>query len=517
MSTPEDGSCADGQGGRPGRAVPAWGVQLLEQLRPGARDVSRLAGWLGEVLGGAVALTDGEGRWISGEPVRLGGELVADIASGRIAAAAVEQDGRYVRLVAVGDRRPYPVLAVERAQPFDAQAAAVLTCTGGVLDLVLRESALAQEHQRLEQAAFGLRLAVLQLLMVGETASASRAAAGLCPGLLDTDACRVYVLEGRPEGRDGLARDCEAAVPGRLLVVRCPADDQHLIIVAPQRADTDDVRTALRQLAARRPGVFLGGSTRHPLAHTAAAYAEALSALAVAHFQPARAAMYATRTHPAQLMDPAAADRWAAALLHPLDMLPHHTQGELLATVRLGLQFTAVNAAKILGVSRNTVRARMDRAAELLDLDLSDLSTRAALHLALHARADAAAPPAGPGPLPGTGEPPGLERMLAGAEVRLWAEDLLRRLTDDDRDLRGTLRAWITCGASTEQAAHRLGLHVQTVRQHIRSAEPLLQRCLLSAGSELYEVVLAHMAMGETPIPAPGRPQPSHHPATVHV
>ena len=44
-------------------------------------------------------------------------------------------------------------------------------------------------------------------------------------------------------------------------------------------------------------------------------------------------------------------------------------------------------------------------------------------------------------------------------------------------------------------------MHAQTVREHVRSAEPVLERQLLAAGTDLYEVVLAHLAVGDLDVP----------------
>jgi hypothetical protein len=44
-------------------------------------------------------------------------------------------------------------------------------------------------------------------------------------------------------------------------------------------------------------------------------------------------------------------------------------------------------------------------------------------------------------------------------------------------------------------------VHAQTVREHVRSAEPVLERQLLAAGTDLYEVVLAHLAVGDLDVP----------------
>jgi hypothetical protein len=397
---------------------------------------------------------------------------------------------------------------VARPVPFDRRAAEIVTRTAGVVELLLRERELTVAAARLERATADLRLAILQLLMVEDTVSARRVAAGLWPGLLDTDAACVYVLESRAELRDRLAEECADATGGRALVVRCPAVDGHVIVVAPGSAAAG----RLRALVARHPGAFLGGSTRQSLARTAAAYGQAVSALAVARVRPDKTAVYAERTHPERLMDPVALGAWAACLLRPLDVLPHHTRAELLATTRLGLEFTAVSAAKVLGVSRNTVRARMDRVETMLRTDFSDLTVRAAVHLALNTEAAAACTgpdraPKAPGAVP-------LAGLLGGAAVRSWAHGLLERLAEDGRDLRRTLRAWIAADGNAERAAQQLGVHPQTVREHVRGAEPVLERRLLAAGSDLYEVVVAHLAAGDLTAPVFGNPEQSD--ALVH-
>jgi DNA-binding PucR family transcriptional regulator len=76
----------------------------------------------------------------------------------------------------------------------------------------------------------------------------------------------------------------------------------------------------------------------------------------------------------------------------------------------------------------------------------------------------------------------------------------------DARNPRRTLRTWITAGGNAERAAQTLGMHPQTVREHVRSAEPVLERQLLAAGTDLYEVVLAHLAVGDLDLPVFRRP-----------
>ncbi|MFE9611551.1 helix-turn-helix domain-containing protein [Streptomyces sp. NPDC006012] len=488
----------------------AWAEELLDQLRPGARELRRVVDWLARAVDGAVCVWDDTGAVLAGAPVPLADTLVTDVVTGRISSAAVEDDGRYVRLVAVRHYGPVQastgVLAVARAAPFDRRAAEIVTRTAPVVELLLREGELTAAGQRLRRATADLRLAILQLLMVEDTIAARRVAAGLWPGLLDTDTASVYVVEGAAETRDGLVEECIEATGGRALVVRCPAMDRHIIVVTP----TAVAGERLRSLVDSRPGIYLGGSVRQSLARTSLAYGQAISALAVAHFRPDQSAVYAERTHPQTLMDLTALRAWSADVLRPLDTLPHHTRAELLATTRLGLEYTAVNAAKVLGVSRNTVRARMDRVEALLRTDFSDLAVRATVHLALNTQAGCAAP----GPQGPPAEPPAvrLGGLLAGTAIRTWAHDLLDRLVHDGRDLRGTLRAWIAAGGNAERAAQDLGVHAQTVREHVRSAEPVLERQLLAAGSDLYEVVLAHLVVGDLTEPVLRRTQRGNEP-----
>ncbi|GAA3963165.1 helix-turn-helix domain-containing protein [Streptomyces marokkonensis] len=489
-----------------------WAEELLDHLRPAGRDVRRVVTWLASATHAAVSLQDGTGRLLAGTRTQLDEDLVADITSGRLASAALEDRGRHLRIVRVERVHPAPaaVLAVARETPFDRRAFDIVTHTAQVVELLLAGHESTAAGHRLRRAASDLRLAILQLLMVEDTVSARRVAAGLWPGLLDTEAACVYVVESSPEERDRLAEECLAVTGERALVVRCPAMDGHVIVLTPgERAGQE-----LRSLVGRLPGVFLGGSARQSLARTATAYGQAVSALAVARFRPDKAAVYAERTHPERLMDPAALHGWTAHLLRPLDTLPHHTRAELLATTRLGLEFTAVNTAKVLGVSRNTVRARMDRVESLLRTDFTDLTVRATVHLALNAQAALAQYPADDGTArPG---PACLTDLLTGSALRAWAGDLLGRLEPDARNLRRTLRTWIAVGGNAERAAQTLGVHAQTVREHVRSAEPVLERQLLAAGSDLYEVVLAHLAAGDLGQPPLHGTKPGHPDSPVH-
>lgn len=468
----------------------SWARELLEHLRPAGRDVRRIVDWLGGAVQAAVALQDAAGTLVAGTRLPVDSDLAADLTSGRIASAAWEGEGRHLRLVRIEHPAGGWMLAVSREAPFDRRAADAVTHTAQVIELLLTARETATAGHLLRRATADLRLAILQLLMVEDTVAARRVAAGLWPGLLEADQACVYVVESAPDRRDRLAQECLAATAGKALVVRCPAMDGHVIVVSPREATAG----RLRELVERHPDTFLGGSAQQSLARTATAYGQAVSALAVARFRPDKAAVYAERTHPERLMDPAALRAWTAQTLRPLDTLPHHTRAELLATTRLGLEFTAVSTAKVLGVSRNTVRARMERVETLLGTDFGDVTARAVAHLALHTQISLQDGQTVPGP---GAAPPRFTDLLAGPAVRTWARQLLGRLDQDARNLRRTLRVWIASGGNAERAARTLGMHAQTVREHVRSAEPVLERQLLAAGTDLYEVVLAHLAVGE--------------------
>ncbi|MFI6441221.1 helix-turn-helix domain-containing protein [Streptomyces sp. NPDC050759] len=491
---------------------PTWAQELLDHLRPTGRDLRRIVTWLAQTLHGTASLQDHTGTLVAGTRIPLDQGLVADILAGRIASAASAGEDGHLRLVRIEqpNRTSAGVLAVARPDPFDRRASDILTHTAQVLELLLRARETTAAGRRLKRATSDLRLAILQLLMVEDTVSARRVAAGLWPGLLDTETACVYVLEGDAAERDRLVEECLGVIGDRALVVRCPAMDEHVIIVTT----ADTAGEALRSLVDRNPGTLLGGSPPQNLAHTATAYGQAVSALAVARVRPDKAAVYAERNHPERLMDPVALREWTARLLRPLDTLPHHTRAELLATTRLGLEFTAVSAAKVLGVSRNTVRARMERVESLLRADFTDLTVRATVHLALSTQVSLADGQGDHGVTPQARTR--LGDLLAGPALRTWARELLGRLDGDARDLRRTLRSWIAAGGNAERAAQTLAVHAQTVREHVRSAEPVLERSLIASGSDLYEVVLAHLVTGELEHPVLLRDDPGHPDAPVH-
>lgn len=482
-------------------------AQLLGHLRDSGREdrrLERLAAWLAEAVEGVVRLSGGQdgpvtvtapagaGGLLTGAERLAGTErLAGEVAAGRLRSAAFEDGSLNVRLTAIGRERPYAVLTVGRTAPFDGHAGALVAAAADLIGPLLQAREASLDRERLREVAAALRVAVFQLLMGSEVTLAQRTAEGLTAGLLDAEHQRVYVLEGPAAERDVLARECTDATRGEALVVRCPAYDQHLIVVVPLKGQAtedgwDAIGLTLRSFVVGRPDRYLGGSGCQPLSETAGSYGDATRALAVARLQPGRTALYAAESRLGQVLDPRAAAAWAEALLRPLHALPLSGRDQLLGTLHLGLEFPATSAARILGVSRNTVRARLDRAAALLGLDLSEVRDRAVLHLALRAATE----------LPYTAGPAQLAEVLGAGPAVDWARTLLARLDEDGRELRRTVLGWLRANTGVDRTAQVLGLHPQTVRDHLRAAERLLQRQLISGGGGVYEVTLAFVAVG---------------------
>ncbi|MEE1822211.1 helix-turn-helix domain-containing protein [Streptomyces sp. BE20] len=394
--------------------------------------------------------------------------------TGGIGSAALDTEGHQIRLFTIGDTCPAPVLALA-APAFTPQTNTAIART---LDLLVAQSAIenaARGRARLRQGEESVRQAILQLLMTGHVTDAQRTAAGIAPGVLDTDECRVFVLKTASHTeRATVIQQCDDAVGTTALVSACPAFPDEVIVVAPRRTAEHHVFTNLTTVAQHAPRRYLGGSSPHRLADTAQAYLDASRALIVARRITARAHLYITEIQLAHVLD-ARACAWARTLLAPILDLPDTRRDQLLATLRLGLDFQPAAAARILGTHRNTVARRLAEAAELLDSDLQDIAHRAVIGLALevrarrHHRVQPAAEPS-----------VGIRSLLDTDEVRRWARQFLEPLHSDRRPLLETLAAWARSNGRVDIAAAALDMNPATVRSHLRQAEHLLQRRLVT-------------------------------------
>ncbi|WP_327065078.1 helix-turn-helix domain-containing protein [Kitasatospora sp. NBC_01302] len=464
-------------------------------------EVQAVLDWLARTVAGEVVLIAATGAPTAQAPAGArelppeAAPSIARVRAGELDAAGLDLGSGQLRRPPHGQHPPRPVLAVRRTAPFDPGLTHAMAGAADLLPLLLRLREANARELRAHRLLAAARVGVLQMLMGGELLLAQRTAASVDPGLLDAEQARVLILQGRPEDREGAVAECGAATVGAALVVRCPVYDGNVIIVAPVHgdarpgADWDTVRARLRGVVAARPDRYLGGSGTAPLAATAQSYRDAARALAVARQLAERVALGGARIELVEVLDQRARP-WADALLGPALALPRGEREPLLDTLRLVLEFGVTGAARLTGRHRNTVSGTRKRAAALLALDLGDVLTRARLDLALQLQT-ASEPPSGTlaeRPVP-------LARLLAADPARGWAQRWLAPLAQDGRDLRRTLLTWVGCNTRVERAAARLGLYPDTVRDHLKAADRLLQRDLLSPSGP-HDLVLSLLAVG---------------------
>ncbi|MFJ8579511.1 helix-turn-helix domain-containing protein [Micromonospora sp. NPDC093277] len=419
------------------------------------------------------------------------------LAAGRLAAVTAQVGGAQVYLEAFGEREPRPVLVTVSAGGLSREAAALASRAGGLVELLGRALAADDSFRGYEQKARQVRFGVLTALMAGDVTLARRMTTGDVPPLLDAERLRVYLLHCPPADRDRLVRSYQdtSGYHGPGLMVHCPAFAEHLI--CPIAEDSGAVGhlghgAVLQRLVRENPAYALGVSRLHPLDATAAAYGEALHALAVARNSPGRVAAYRGEPSLLHLLPRRAAVGWARAYVAPLHALPKLT----LDITRLAVAFPRSAVARLLHIGRNTVAAHCQRAEEALGVDLNDVQGRATLDLALSLSSLQSGLQYDPGDTQQAA--PSLGELLRTQPAMTWAETFLRPLCDAERrNLHLTVRSWIEANTDAQQAAGALGLSRNTVRARLRVVERLLNRDLLTTGSGIYDVVHALRAVGE--------------------
>ncbi|GHH79105.1 hypothetical protein GCM10018781_56390 [Kitasatospora indigofera] len=458
--------------------------QLIEQLRHlgRAEGTQRIVSWLASVSDAEVTLTTARGTTVASAPqsaargTALARERIAELAAaGRSRSAALDlPDGRQIRLFTIGSASPAPVLAVT-CKSFCVEVSAALA---RVLDLLAARLALEEAERRQSRLQSGehvVREAVFSLLMAGQVNAAKSAAVGLDPGTLDAGIARTFILKVPPAQRPAIVQQCHDEIGTKAVITACPTYPDRTVILVPSTIGDIEARTLNTLVTHTRtaPDRFLGGSALHTLDETPSAYQDAARALTVAERLPGRVHCYVTEVQLAYVLDQQHASTWARHLLHPLLELPENRREPLLATLRLGLVFPPAVTARMLGTHRNTSARRIAEAATLLGVDLQDIWQRALIGLALQVHAETAHL------RPGM-DAPVISNILDTPEVRRWAHEFLGRLDADRRHLRETLTAWIRAKTRIEDTAQLTGLNPATVRIHLRSAEELLQRRLLT-------------------------------------
>jgi PucR C-terminal helix-turn-helix domain len=501
--------------------------ELLRVVRreDSPREVLR---WLGRRIGSEAAWVDGTRTVEAATPgfpmtvLRALDEQLERLAAKRLAAATAQVNDMVVHVEAFGRRQPRPVLVTVSDAELSREAAALASRAGGLVELLGRASQADDSSRGYEHKARQMRFALLTALMAGEVALARRMTTGDMPPLLGAERVRVYLLHCPPADRDGLARACQdtSGYHGSGLMVHCPTFKEH--VICPVAEDPGggrlDLGAVLRRLVGRNPAYALGVSRVHPLDATAAAYGEALHALAVARNSPERLVAYCDQPSLAHALPRRAALAWARAYVEPLRAVPKTT----LAITRLAVTFRRTAVARLLHISRNTVGAHCRRAEQILGIDLADVRARAALHLALSLSGlhnDVQPAPAD------TGRPPAdLSELLLTRPATVWAETFLRPLSDAEHDdLYAILRAWIEANTDAQQAAAHLGLSRNTVRARLREAERLLNRDLLTTGSGVHDLVHAlhavtrRWASPNTSGPQATGPRPDLSPLVIRI
>ncbi|MFE2843251.1 helix-turn-helix domain-containing protein [Streptomyces scopuliridis] len=486
--------------------------------RPDA-GVQGVVDWLHRQLGSEVALIDGAGAVELSTPrfpeEVLGplGPMLTRLATGRMASAVTEIGAVHLRLEAVGAESPRRVLVLAGPAGLSRRAASLASHTGSVISILHRARAADTALHGYQEKAHQLRVALFMALMAGDPVLARRMTTGAVPALLDCHRIRVHLLRCPPEDRDRLARAYQdsSGYHGRGLMVRCPVYDEHLICLIAEDDGPEDgsgqdpgapigpvgLGAALRELVGESPRYALGISGAHPLRATAEAYEQARHALAVAGNAPGRVAGYRGQEPLERLLPRDAAVGWARSFLRPLRSLPPLT----LETTRLAMHFPRSGVAGLLGISRNTVTAHLKRAEDALGVDLREVRSRAtvALALAITSLYQDAEPVAG-GPAV-----PGAEALFHTRAAATWAEGFLAPLDGaGHRRVRTTLRTWIETNTDAQRTARRLGNSRTTVAAHLRTAERLLNRDLLTTGSGVHDLVYAFGLLGEIPL-APDR------------
>jgi purine catabolism regulator len=343
--------------------------------------VARLA----KHVGGFALVLDPSGAVVHAAPAaaaRRAVDLDAEIArlrpQGLLASAVVSGAEQYVVIQPLGVRgRARGFLAVGARDALRASDQAVVNLAVSLLSL-----ALARAEGR-SAAERGVRAAALRLLLDGIGAGLPLEHLGW--GGLARGPVRLVVArpaDAEPAGLATAEDRAAEALPEAAVAAGVLGDDASLVVaVVGAQDDLGSLAAAVAEggaLAAAGAGdaADLDDVASLTRSLTRARRALAAAGAGVRRYDDLGSGLEA-------LLDPAAADAWAAALVAPLD--EPGERGDLAATVLAWLRrHGQVDAAAAdLGVHRHTVRHRLRRAESLLGRSLDDAGVRAELYLAL--------------------------------------------------------------------------------------------------------------------------------------
>src|SRR5690625_939300 len=174
---------------------------MLRQLRPSTSqdaepEPQRLIDRLREQTGAEVALVDGEGSaqvataGVSDGVLADLQPVLAQLFSGRLAAAATETGGMHVRCEVLRREAPRSVLVVAARSPLTRETITLASHAGTVIEALRRVRRADEIADRYQQATGQLRVAVFMSLMAGDVTLARRMTVGAVPPLLNAERLR---------------------------------------------------------------------------------------------------------------------------------------------------------------------------------------------------------------------------------------------------------------------------------------------------------------------------------------
>lgn len=455
--------------------------ESIEQLHAHARQLAtgrweHIVRWLRRDLAPGKVLVVDPDEEIKDLPIEA--DRLTDLREGRLGSACAESGPWTIRMYGLGKARPRPVLIVALSGlSFAGTTARTLNLALPYLELAVEARRAIEFRQASEQDRRHAEVGLLGLLLSGDLRTAQQTAEllRLSSDLMGASTARVFLIRTPARRRECLAAACEGVLKRGHLVVRNPASDNDITIVA--RDDMGfSAEAALRAVVADRPGHHLGISRPVLLRQIPTAHAEAQLALDAAVQCGMGVKSYdVDGLAPLLLSADARAWAWADRFLDGLDTsLDAPSRRTLLTTVALWLRCGTREAARRSRLSPKTLRIRVRRVEDALGLNLEVFGHRVALDLATRIALL-------PEPEEKAVQAPILEDLLARPFVRQWAERLLDSLPDDSRRIRRTVIAWLEAGCQSAPAASALGLTRRSVNLHLAAAEAALRTRLLTS------------------------------------
>ncbi|MFE0874263.1 helix-turn-helix domain-containing protein [Streptomyces smyrnaeus] len=474
-------------------------ASLVEQAEGPARLLREVAAR----TGGPVTLVEpGQPEWD-----RLAAEqpwALEEVRNGRVRTAAVPCGDQELVLHAVGRDRPHQVLAALRRGGWPPHLRRLLAHTAGQVALLDCSVRHRRDREVLRTALRGVRVSVLQYLMLGNWEGAVRVAEPLARlgaaeyGVGEVLAAArgvVAVVQRAPgEDRTGTAAACEEAMGDGGLVVPCPADPRHVIVVAPQSPDGRAPLALLRPVVEQAPGRLAGVSGPRPWSQAALAYGAAIRALTAAESDPEGIARDFGGSSLLVSLSPRARS-WAHQLCVGLRKLTEEQRSQAVPTARRALSYGALRAGRLLGVDRTTANKRLRLVLGVMGLDHRQVAHRAVADLAFQL-ADLPVPP---DQLPEA--PPTLRALLREAPVVDWATRELAVL-DQAGDASRLLAIWLAHNCRAGATAAALGMHRNTLAARLSALGARLRLPLGEQGAAPYQVLWLLVAAGQVPVTA---------------